>query len=64
MERIIFGLGEAAFLANYFIFKYRVEYIQSYDLDFFFLGFVLLIDILFYLVRACKIGCNGANEIA
>jgi hypothetical protein len=23
MERIIYGLGEAAFLANFFIFKYR-----------------------------------------
>lgn len=59
LERVIFGLGEAAFLANFFIFKYKPEYIQSYDLDFFFLGFVLLIDVFLYLIRAIRIGCYG-----
>lgn len=62
LERVLFGLGEAAFLANFFIFKYRPEYIQSYDLDFFFLGFVLLIDIFLYLIRAIRIGCYGTAE--
>jgi hypothetical protein len=62
MERIIFGLGEAAFLTNYFIFKYGPQYIGSYDLDFFFLGFVLFIDILLYVVRACRMVCYGVNE--
>jgi hypothetical protein len=61
MERIIFGLGEAAFLANFFIFKYRSEYINTYDIDFFFLGFVLIIDIFLYLIRTCRIGCYGVN---
>lgn len=64
LERIIFGLGEAAFLANFFIFKYHPEYIQNYDIDFFLLSFILIIDIVLYLVRACRLGCYGVNENA
>lgn len=62
LERVLLGLGEAAFLANFFIFKYRAEYIKSYDVDFFFLGFVLLIDVLLYLIRAVRVGCYGTAE--
>lgn len=63
MERIIFIVGEAAFLALFYIFRYQsTNYIVSYDLDFFLLAVVLLIDVLLYFVRTMRMVCYGANE--
>lgn len=62
MERIVFILGEAAFLAIYYIFKYGTDYITQYDVDFFGLGGVLLIDLVLYLIRTTRLICYGGNE--
>lgn len=62
MERIIYFLGEAAFLALFFLFKYKPQYISDYDIDFFVLGGILLFDTLLYLIRTIKLACYGAHE--
>jgi len=63
MERIIFILGEAAFLSLYYLFKYEKDnYIYSYNLDFFLLGAVLLMDTILYFVRTIRLVCYGSNE--
>jgi len=62
MERIIFGLGESAFLAVFYLFKYDSSDLLSYDLDFFLLGFIILIDLLLYFVRAIILGVYGVSK--
>ena len=50
-------------MALYYLFKYEnVNYIVSYDLDFYLLGTVLLVDVLFYFVRTIRMACYGVNE--
>lgn len=62
MERVIFIFGEAIFVALYYLFKYASDYISKYDIDFFVIGVVLLIDLMLYLVRGCKLGLYGISE--
>ena len=62
LERIIFFLGEAAFITLYYIFRYRASYITQYDLDFYGLGAILLIDLLLYFVRTIRLACYGRHE--
>jgi len=62
LERIIYGLGEAAFLALFYIFQYGATYITDYDLDFCLLAFVIMIDLLLYLVRGIRLGIYGVSE--
>jgi hypothetical protein len=59
MERVIFGLGEAAFLAVFYLFKYDSSDLLSYDLDFFLLGFIILIDLILYFARGISLGVYG-----
>lgn len=61
-ERIVFVVGEAAFIALIELFKYAPDYVTQYELDFFLLGSVLLLDFLLYLVKAIKLGCSGSSE--
>lgn len=61
-ERIIFIIGEAAFLTIYFLFKYGPSLITDYDLDFLLLAGVLLLDVLLYFVRAIRMCCYGFHE--
>jgi len=62
MERVVFIIGEAAFLALFYLFKYQnSNYIVSYNLDFFLLGGVLLMDALLFFFRAIRLACYGNN---
>ena len=62
IERIVFFLGEAFFLTLFFIFKYKPVYITDYDLDFFGLTIVILIDFFVYLIRGIRLMCYGESE--
>ena len=62
LERVIFGLGDGAFLTIYYIFKYGPSYITTYDLDFFGLGGGLVIDLVLYIVRGSRLFMYGASE--
>ena len=62
MERVVFFLGDGAFLTLFYIFKYHPEYITQYDLDFFGLAGIMILDILLYLVRGGKLMCYGKSE--
>lgn len=62
MERIVFILGECAFIALIELFKYAPDYITQYELDFFLLGSILFLDILLYLVKTIKLACSGSSE--
>ena len=62
MERIIFLLGEGAFISLYFIFTYKPKYITKTDLDFFFLAGIMIVDVLFYIIRGIRMYCYGPGE--
>ncbi len=62
MERVIFGLGDAAFLTIYYLFKYGPTYITDYDIDFFGFGGILVIDLVLYTIRGARLFMYGANE--
>jgi hypothetical protein len=62
LERVVFVLGDGVFLALYYLFKYKPEYITDYDLDLFGLAGVLGLDFMLYLVRGGKLFCYGVNE--
>ena len=61
LERIIFFVGEGIFLALFFIFKYKPEYITDYDLDFFGLAIIMGLDFIAFLVRGIKLYCYGQS---
>ena len=62
LERVIYILGEAAFLALYYLFKYKPSYVTDYDLDVYALGGVILIDAVLYFIRTLKMICYGVHE--
>ena len=61
-ERVFFVIGEGLFLALFFLFKYGPSYITDYDLDFFILAFILVMDVMVYFVRAVRMCCFGFHE--
>ena len=61
-ERVFFIIGECLFLGLYFLFKYGPPYITDYDLDFFILAFILVMDCLVYFVRSIRRFCFGFYE--
>ena len=61
-ERVSFIIGESLFLGLYFLFKYGPRYITDYDLDFFILAFILVMDCLVYFVRSIRRFCFGFHE--
>ena len=62
MERVIFFLGDGAFITLYFIFTYNPQYIIDYDLDLFGLAGIMLVDALLYVIRGIRMFCYGPNE--
>ena len=62
MERVIFLLGDGAFITLYFIFTYNPQYIIDYDLDLFGLAGIMLVDALLYIIRGIRMYCYGPNE--
>lgn len=58
-ERIIFGLGEGVIIALFGLYLYKSSYIEMYDLDFFGIGGVLLVDLIFYIVKAIRLAKYG-----
>jgi hypothetical protein len=54
-ERIIFLLGEAVLVTLFSIFLFNPQYIQDYDLDFFGLAAILLMDVIFVIVKLVRL---------
>jgi len=62
MERIVFFLGDGAFITLYYIFNFQSSYITQYDLDFFGLAGIIAIDLLLFMFRGGRLMCYGADE--
>lgn len=62
VERVIFFIGDALFVALYFLFTYQPSYIADYDLDLFGLAVLMAIDAVLYVVRGVRMYCFGAYE--
>ena len=62
MERVIFFLGDGAFITLYFIFTYKPVYITDHDLDLFGLAGIMTLDTLLYIIRAIRLYCYGPHE--
>lgn len=60
-ERVLFILSEAAFITLYTLFLTNSSYISTYNLDFFALALIILIEILVILMRMCY-KCNSKTE--
>ena len=54
VERVIFCVGEAAFLILYFIFTYNPQAMIDSNLDFFFFLFVIYMEVTLYIVRGVR----------
>lgn len=61
VERIIFLLGDGAFLTMFFLFKEEPSAITDNDLDFFILAMILGVDIVLYIVRGIRMFCYGVS---
>ena len=62
VERIVFSLGELAFILNYFLFKYAPSLVAEHHVDFVLLTIVLGIDFGLYSVRVVQVCCYGLRE--
>lgn len=62
VERVVFFIGDALFVALYFLFTYQPSYIADYDLDLFGLAALMAIDAVLYVVRGIRMYCFGAYE--
>ena len=51
VERVLFGLGEAAAITLFSLYLFGNSYIIQYDLDFFALGLIIFLDVIFYTVK-------------
>ena len=62
MERVIFFIGDGAFITLYFVFTYKPVYITDYDLDLFLLAGVMFVDAFLYIIRGIRLFCYGPHE--